>query len=77
MLKGPWGDRKKPMSIGLRLLIGLGPMVLGIVGAIIWVNAIVMGYLVSDSLSLVLWNALIIGASLWAVYFLRRTSPHA
>jgi hypothetical protein len=74
MPKGPW-DRKKPMPLATRLLIGLGPMALGILTAVGWVMAFENGYAIANGPSLVIANALIIAASLWAVYFLRRTSP--
>jgi hypothetical protein len=77
MPKGPWGDRKKAMPLATRLLLGLGPMAISMVMAVCWVMALQNGYAFANGATLVIANALIIAASLWAVYFLRRTSPNA
>lgn len=77
MANGPWGERMTPIPLAKRLLFGLGPMALSVLLVICYVAAAVNGFLTSDSFGLVIVTGLGIGASLWAVYFLRKTSPDA
>ncbi len=76
MPKGPW-DRKMPMPLATRLFIGLAPLALSILIAVRWVMEVSDGDPAASGLSLAGYNLLVILGSLWAVFFIRRTWPHA
>jgi hypothetical protein len=67
-------DLDKPMPLWLRLVWALGPLVLAVLGAALYVKFAIEGVVPNTGIGLVVANLLVIAASLWTVFFLRRTS---
>jgi hypothetical protein len=67
-------DFDRPMPLWVRLTWAFGPLVVAILGAVCYVNLAIEGVVASTGIGLVVANMAVIAASLWTVFFLRRTS---